>query len=118
MANAVWPGSLPQRALKNGYMEKPRKIALRTQMDAGTAKTRRRFTAGPAPIDVQFRMSSAQVDTVLGFYGDTLADGALPFDWLHPRTQVLATWRFLEEPSVSPIDGPWFAVSCKLEKLP
>jgi hypothetical protein len=118
MANAVWPGSLPQRVLTNGYVERAPKSVTRTQMDAGIAKTRRRFTAAPSLVDVQFRMTSAQVDTLLAFHDVTLGGGALPFDWLHPRTQVSATWRFVEEPNVSPITAVWFAVSCKLEKLP
>jgi hypothetical protein len=118
MTTAVWPAGLPQRVLVNGYQERAPKIMSRTPMDAGIAKARRRFTAAPKLVDCQFRMTSAQVDTLMAFFNDTLAGGTLPFTWLHPRTQINATWRFLEEPIASPIDVNWFVVACKLEQLP
>lgn len=37
-------------------------------------------------------MTDAQLATFQAFFEDDLMDGALPFEWVYPRTG--ATWRF------------------------
>ena len=44
MTNLVWPAGLPQRPSVGGYQERFTETALRTPMEAGAAKLRRRFT--------------------------------------------------------------------------
>jgi pimeloyl-ACP methyl ester carboxylesterase len=75
------------------YEEKQPETLLRTEMDAGPAKVRRRFTAAPRPLRVMLRMTSAQVGLFEGFVREELMDGALPFAWAHPRTQEPAMLR-------------------------
>ncbi|MFN8728100.1 MAG: hypothetical protein ACK5XB_21435 [Rhodospirillales bacterium] len=85
MSNLVWPSSLPQRPTVGGYQERFAETVLRTAMDAGAAKLRRRFTAAPRQIELTFRMTAAQVAVLRSFYEETTGGGALPFDWVHPR---------------------------------
>jgi len=81
MSNAQWPASLPQSYLLLGGSETAPNLILRTQMDAGPAKTRKRFTAGVRQMRVQWLMSRSQKDTFDAFYRVTLGGGALPFDY-------------------------------------
>jgi len=118
MSNLVWPSSLPQRPTVGGYQERFAETVLRTAMDAGAAKLRRRFTAAPRQIEVTFRMTAAQVAVLRSFYEETTAGGALPFDWVHPREGTAAEFRFVEAPRVSAVTGTLFSVAVKLEQMP
>ena len=119
MANPTWPVGLPQLIAVDGYGETPPDTTLRTGMDAGPAKVRRRSTAGIRPLSVQLDLDAAQVETLDGFYVATLQGGALAFDWVHPRTQAIATLRFVRPPAYRPqgSDAAWRAVM-QLEVLP
>ncbi len=66
---------------------------LETQMDAGPPKARRRFSAGERKLDIKMIMTEAQVVTLDAFYVSTLSGGALTFDYTHPRTSSLETYR-------------------------
>jgi hypothetical protein len=118
MANQSWPSDLPDQPLKRGYEEGPPNVALRTQMDAGPDKIRRRTTAGPRQIAVQFRLSPSQLETLDTFYTDTLEGGTLRFDWTHPRTGTSVEFRFVEPPSYQALRADRYRVQAQLEIMP
>ncbi|MCW5699969.1 MAG: hypothetical protein KIT00_09020 [Rhodospirillales bacterium] len=119
MTNPVWPYSLPQRPLAQGFNEQAPNSVIRTQMEAGPPKVRRRFTAGKRTIDMQLRLNADQVETLDAFHDSSLQGGALSFDWVHPRTGAAATYRFVESPSYAPIArGRLWTATLKLEILP
>lgn len=119
MANPVWPASLPQDVLVEGYDEAMPDLALRTEMDAGPAKVRRRFTAGVRTFKVGSAMTRAQVATLDTFFVTTVQGGALSFDWTHPRTQAAATFRFTRPPRTAPeAGGQRWRVELELEIMP
>lgn len=82
----TWPATLPQRPLADGFEETGRDGVLRTRMDAGPPKTRRRTTAGSSRMRCTFRLTTAQRATFVTFVESDLAGGALAYDWLHPVT--------------------------------
>lgn len=94
MANPIWPSTLPQLVLRDSYSEKPGDNTIETPVDAGPAKSRRRFTASVRRFGVSLKMTTAQMATFESFWEGTLACGALPFAWVHPRTQAAATLIF------------------------
>jgi hypothetical protein len=94
-----WPSSLPQAPLEAAYNEMAPDMAVRTEMDAGPAKVRRRFTAAPRPFPgIEFSLTFAQYATFDDFYVTTLQGGALSFNWQHPITGASATFRFMPPP--------------------
>lgn len=115
---ASWPVTLPQDVLVQGYAEAFPSTTLRTQMDAGPAKTRRRFTASVRPLRVTMPLTRAQVALLDTFYTDTLEGGALEFTWTHPRTLAAVTLRFVSPPQPVPDSGAWWRVDLDLEVLP
>lgn len=82
----VWPTSLPRAPHVDGYSETGGPSVLRSPMDQGPAKQRRRC-AKPPQLECVFRMTSAQVETFEGFVNDTLL-GTARFGIFHPRKKA------------------------------
>lgn len=118
MANAAWPASLPPNFLQTDYRERFADVLLRTKMDTGPDKVRRRFTAGVQSLSGSMLMTGAQLATLESFFATTLQGGALPFDWVHPRSQSAITCRFVEPPQITGHSVDRYRVGLKLEVLP
>lgn len=94
--------SLP-RPLVQGAGYTPGENTVRTSMDAGRAKMRRRFTAVCDSATYQIVVTEAQLQTLEDFVDITL-QGVLPFDWedfRRPRGTP-ATYRFVQRPAYAP----------------
>lgn len=119
MANAIWDPTLPQDVLVEAFEETFPNGLVRTQMETGPAKQRRRFTATTQTVKCEQEMSRAQVESLLTMFRDTLAMGALPVDWVNARTLVTTTFRFTAPPVVRPMPGSmiWRA-AYELEIMP
>jgi hypothetical protein len=115
----AWPASLPQSPLIESYEESRPKTKLRTQMDFGPAKMRRRFTANAYPVKATMELATTDTLTLDTFHDTTLAGGVLPFTLTHPRTGVTVNFRFVTEPAYTPTDDPaaWI-VKLDLEIIP
>ena len=114
-----WPVDLPPLVTTAGFLETYPWGNLRTEMDAGPAKVRRRTTAAARPIACQIKCTGDQLTDLENFIHADLADGVLPFTWVHPRTQLAATFRFREPPSWVPSSGgQTWTVTLPLEVLP
>lgn len=101
MADAVWPPSLPSPKVDD-LTESAVELGLRTSMDAGLPKMRRRFTAAPRPISCSLVLTRAQVATLDTFFVDTLEGGTGTFDWIDHRTGDDAVYRFTARPQYRP----------------
>jgi len=97
----TWPTSLPLPE-QAGYSEQQANNILRTQMDAGAPKQRRRYTAVYTTVKFQMTLTSAQTATLMSFYNLV---GAGSFYWTHPRTGASVTARFTEPPILSAKDN-------------
>lgn len=120
MATAVWPLTLPQDPLRQGYEERAAQVGVRTAMDAGPPKVRRRFTAGVKTLRVTMSMTRAEVAIFETFYETVLEGGTLRFEWTHPRTLQTVEFRFNDDPPpswVSLSENDW-RVTFGLEVLP
>ena len=116
-----WPSSLP--ALQwVGYQETLPDGTLRTQMDAGPAKVRRRFTAAVRPVKGQISTNEAGVAALESFYLVDCNGGATSFVWSLARAggPQNVNFRFTKPPVISPAaDGNGrYLVALELEILP
>lgn len=118
MAIPAWDAGLPQKLLIDGYSETMADNLLRTSMDAGPAKQRRRSAAGARPVSGTLKMTAAQMATFKTFYYTTLLSGALRFSWTDPITGGAVEMRFTAVPSWRAISGNLYDVEIKLEILP
>jgi hypothetical protein len=110
-----WPDTLPQMWLQEGYQETLPETAIRSQMDAGPAKVRRRFTAQVTPFKAKMTMTAAQKGYLETYYKTTTAGGSLSFTFPHDGSDVL---RFVKPPVFTDKSGGNYGVDFELEKLP
>lgn len=122
MADVTWPIGLPIAFLRSGYKETLPDVGLRTQMDAGPAKQRRRYTTNVTPIGAHIPpLDKDQVAIFKDFFKNSLAGGVLPFDHLDPLTHDAVEMRFIcsPPPDIQALaDSDLFDVNCNIEILP
>lgn len=113
-----WPTSLPALPLVENYGEAQADTTIRTEMETGPAKARRRTTAGVSQLSLSYILSRAEAVTLEEFFENDLAGGALQFSFPHPRKGETVGCRFRRAPALSPINGDYFRVGVELEVLP
>lgn len=111
---AAWPSILPQGFLR-GFTVKLRDSVLRSSMDVGPDKVRRRVTYTAADATGQIICTEAQVLALEHFYLDTTSNGTVRFSMNSPHTGQPRECRFLEPPEVSWVGGNIFQATLKLE---
>tara|TARA_B100000700_G_scaffold189815_1_gene209166 strand:- start:36821 stop:37183 length:363 start_codon:yes stop_codon:yes gene_type:complete len=118
----TWPPNLPDRPDASGYSEKPTSQVVRSSMEAGPAKVRRRFTAAPTDMTLRYDLLSREgVDTFEAFFNNDLAGGALAFDFPHPRHGTAVSVRIVGDPpyELTPRgSGRFWTLALKVEVLP
>lgn len=114
----VWPSGLPQEILLNSYSESFPNNLLKTEMETGIAKVRRRMTSMSRPIDGGIVLTKAQVSTFKTFFNTTLSSGAYRFEWTDPITEATVEMRFTSQPTIKALSGELFDISLPLEILP
>lgn len=120
MAIPIWPLSLPQSPQK-GFTETGGLLILRSPMDAGPAKQRKRGQR-PQGLQVSFVMTTAQTQTFENFVKNTL-QGTSRFEFTHPRLNTTVETRIVPQGegqlySMSYLAPEYWNVSLQLEILP
>lgn len=116
----LWPFTLPVAPLVQGYGEALPNNTIRTGMDTGPAKVRRRAGAVPFTMSVAFNCNDEQVEALWTFVKDTLLGGSRRFKWTHPRTGAAIECRFTGDKDLLKVEpsGTRWIVSFNLEVLP
>lgn len=100
---ATWPSTLPPIRLP--VQSSRQDGTIRTSMETGPQKVRRRFTATSRYYSFPLRMTGAQFATLETFFDDTLGGGALTFTMDDPHTGSSETFRFQAPPEAEFIRG-------------
>lgn len=74
-----WPTSLPVPLLA-GFSFSPIDVTVRTDMDSGAARARRRFTAAPDMLKAAWRFTEAQMAAFRTFWEDDIGSGSAWFN--------------------------------------
>jgi hypothetical protein len=77
-------------------------IAMRTEMETGPAKVRRRVTAVPQTLEIELSLTRNQVALFQEFWTNSIKLGALAFEWRHPRTGATCDMRITSTPTARP----------------
>ncbi len=117
-APVYWPFNLPAEMLVDGFRGEFAKTKLRTEMEAGPAKQRRRFTASVQPLFGSIEVTADQLDHLQRFHDVDLSGGSGEFTWAHPVTRNPVRMRFVNEPTYSALGGGIFKVDLVLEVMP
>ena len=116
MTEIAWPDLLPTDFLADGLIVQPQSNVIRTSMDAGPKKTRRRYTARTMIFSGKQRFDEAELAVFEQFYHTVLADGVKRFYFKDPISNRLDEFRFTEIYTASEIGGLW-EVTLPLERL-
>lgn len=117
----TWPSSLP--TFFPAATDSRQDGTIRTPMDVGPAKARRRYSAVSRFVSAPVALSAAQRTTLDTFYATTLSEGALTFDIADPFGGATVEARFTAPPAYS-FSGKsgaaarWFNAVLSLEILP
>lgn len=90
---------------------------IRSNVDAGPAKQRRRYTAVPAKVSFQIVLNETEYAALETFRVVTLKE-ALPFDWVDFHSGNAATYRFTGPPIEKFFADDMWTLQISLEKLP
>lgn len=117
---SVWPETLPQKLLVDGYSQSAANTLLRSEMETGPAKQRRRFSAGVVPLSGKLILDWDELDILRAFYDTTLIGGSLRFIWKDPIDQLSgnAQMRFTSPITWTTYGAGLFSVSLSLEIMP
>lgn len=116
----VWPASLPQSPQK-GFAETGGVLILRTPMDSGPAKQRRRGQR-PQGLQVSFIMTTEQTQTLESFIEETIK-GTARFGFTHPRLNTTVEVRIVPQNdgqlyTFTYLAPDYWTVALQLEILP
>lgn len=118
MAESVWPTALPVPLLEDcSYSSQPNTI--RSQMEAGVAKVRRRFTMTPEDVTFSLYLDRAQIQVLDEFIQDELRD-VLAFHWRdfrRPNDGRTAVYRFKSRPKYVPVTPTLWKTTLDLELI-
>jgi len=118
MSVPTWHADLPQELFLAGYAGTFPAVTIKSEMDAGPAKVRRRFTAGIETHAGTMIMTAAQFATFTTFYNTTILGGSLRFNWTKPPLHSVACeMRFTETPTYTKVESE-YEFSMTLEILP
>ncbi len=112
-----YPGTLPTNFQTQGYKETGADNQIRSQMDVGPQKVRRRTTANVRKITGQFFLTPAQYTTFKTFYETDTSYGVTPFDFTDPHGNT-NEYRFVKPPVYSPNGNVEWLVRVEWEQLP
>lgn len=113
-----WPVSLQEKLNASGFGIDYGDSLVRSDMDVGLAKVRNRYTKGIDTYTASIYVDITDVLIFESFYKDTLVNGALPFTFNDPITQIPTDFRFRSPPKISPLGGISFTISFVWERLP
>ena len=102
----IWPSCLPQYLNMDSYGEAAGDMQLRSGMDAGPDKVRRRFTAAVRPLQGEIIVTQEQFAFFKTWYNDTLLGGTLRFGWIEPWSDTIPT-NLLSNPGFESNTASW-----------
>lgn len=119
---ATWPSTLP--GLELGAELSQQESFIRSPMDTGPTKQRRRFTATSRYLSGTMLLTKTQYETLDTFYKDTISYGSDAFDYTDPvDNSTTVSARFISPPSFTALIGAaggvdFWRANIALELLP
>lgn len=115
---ASWPATLPAAPTTDGFQIIYPNNVVRSQMDAGPIKQRRRVAWARKQMVAPFMLTSAQMADFEVFYKTTTESGTLIYEWTDPAREVLGEYRIIENPQIETEEfGLWYRVTIVIEHV-
>ena len=119
MSTPIWPTTLPQRPLVQGYTVAQGIDKVESRTDSGNLIQRQRFTSAPETISLTFHMDLEQKNLFLQFYKQTIGSGTIAYEWTIPDSDNqtdTALFRIIGQPRVQAVAGRYFSISFTSQK--
>lgn len=116
MTNITWPEGLPQVIILDGLEASRKNAVIRTEMDAGPAKARRRYTVATKIFTGSIVVSENQRRILESWYDTVLGGGVRRFIMKDPQTLEYSEFRFKQDYDEDSLDGNW-KITMELEKM-
>lgn len=113
-----WPSQIQQLLNQDSFSLKKGETLLRSDVDVGPKKVRRRFTRPVDTFTAGFNMTISEYAIFNTFFDTEVAGGATAFILNHPITGVATNVRFTGPPAIKSIGGGNFVASMEFEILP
>jgi hypothetical protein len=119
----TWPTTLPQRLSSDTTVKDDESRAI-SDMDAGPASVRNRFTAITQTVKGSMVLNGSQLAIFNTFFRTTIKHGSLSFNWIHPFTEEAVEIRFKSKPewrcirSAASVNDRLYQASFELETQP
>jgi hypothetical protein len=113
---SLWPATLPQCPILNGFSEQRQRNAVSFNPDVGPPKLRRRSSTSGVVASIVFHMTINELEIFRTFFVDTLEDGPISFQWQHPLDGLIYDWWFdaKESPRIERVTSDTAYVSFNL----
>lgn len=110
----VWPFGCPQ-----SWQEQPKVAVIRSEIDDGYPKVRRRFTKTWHEYQSQWRLEWSQFSAFKTFFDVDSGAGSVPFRMKHPITgaDILVRWKEPPQVRSDVSTKPTFDISATLEEV-
>jgi len=115
--NYAWPNTLPNFFQVKGFIETGAVNAIRSTMDVGPDKLRRRTTTGIRNHVGNMWLTTTQYTTLRTFFEDTISFGVISFT-MNDAHGTNRTFRFIRPPRYTTIGPDNWQVKLELEELP
>lgn len=117
MAIQEWPATLRDTLEAAGFSQSARPNSIRTNIEAGLDKVRRRYTSPTILVNGSMILTHAQYVTMEYFYNTDLQGGVNRFKFKDPATDIIYEYRMISPPKYNSIGGPYYRVSLEMERL-
>jgi hypothetical protein len=113
-----WPSSFQTYLNTDNFSYSKGSTVIRTEMDIGPKKVRRRFTKSIDAISCTFTIPNTLFTDFMTFFDTTLNGGTYQFRYNHPFTGIESSFRFIGEPKLSPMGNTYSRVTMDWEVMP
>lgn len=118
MPNQIWPPNISKAFTSDAFSEQAQEITIRTDMDSGPPKVRRRFLNPVRTYKCEIVLRNAsEYASLRDFYYVICMGGTDTILMPHPITGVQTQFRFKSPPAFSALGIAWKA-AFELEALP
>lgn len=124
MADVVWPAALPQSCLVRKSRNSPEPGVIRSSVDVGPAKVRRRAAIVIQRFSLGISVNRTQLALFRTFFHSSCKNGSEIFEWVDHFTGADCEYRFVGEYSVVPLtpraadSSDRYEIDFELEQLP
>jgi hypothetical protein len=113
-----WPPNISEAFTSDAFTETPQEVTIRTDMDTGPPKVRRRFINPVRTYECNIVLrDAAEYQSLRDFYYITCQGGTDTISMAHPITGAMLLFRFASAPVFTALGIAWRA-AFRLELLP